>query len=69
MAFEHDAIDRHLFTRPYAKPVPDRDLIESQVRFASMLVHTPSHLRSQIEQRTDRAAGLTAGPQLHHLPE
>ena len=61
MSLEHYAVHGNFFAWPHAQPVADEDLIEQHVRLTTLLVQSPGGLRSQAQERTNRASGLAAG--------
>ena len=68
-AFDHDSVRRNLFAGADAKPVAYLNRAQVDIALGSVCGDTSRGLRSQSEQRSDRAAGLAAGPQFQHLTE
>ncbi len=68
LAFQHHAVDRNFFSRTHAQPVAHLHLIERNVAFGAAVFDEARHSRRKIEQRTKRAAGLSARAQLQYLP-
>ena len=67
--FEDFTVDGHALSGPHAQAVADDDLIEAHILVRAVGPDPPSHLRGEIEQRANGAAGLLAGLQLENLPE
>ena len=67
--FEDLAVDRHALAGPHAQAVADNDLIEAHILVRAVGPDAAGHLRGEIEQRANGAAGLLAGLQLQNLPE
>ena len=59
--FEDLAVDGHALSGPHAQAVADDHLIEAHILVRAVRPDAAGHLRGEIEQRADGAAGLLAG--------
>ena len=55
------AVDGHALAGPHAQAVADDDLIEAHILVRAVGPDTAGHLRREIEQGSNGAAGLLAG--------
>ena len=67
--FEDGAVHRNALAGTHAQAVARGHLIEAHILVRAVGPDAPRHLRREIEQRANGAAGLFAGPQLEHLAE
>ena len=68
-AFEHHAVDRHLFARAHAQPIADVHVRQRHILLGAVVADAPRGLRREAEQRLDGGRSLRARPQLEHLPQ
>ena len=67
LPFFDASIYRNLLAGPDAQAITEFDFSEWNIQFLAVCSDSSRHLRSEIEKRSNCAAGLVAGAKLHHL--
>ena len=66
---KHNSVDRNLFSRTHPQLVASLHLLQQNIALRPVLCNHPRHLRTQIQQRPDRARSPAARAQFQNLSQ